>query len=358
MMGAEKAKDSMYNNRSLVALNATNPAGIDKIRLFTQDFKISDTRHLEILPNRKRQGELEIEQHGLFNCNGKHIYGEKAFHNGEGVNATISSHGLIIQYNPSKIKGELIHNPKEIKGISKDVEKYLNSVGVHSSFNHNIVSRIDIAKDRELEDKVFAYQPVWGIIRGKRMGNTVQYPSGYRLGSKYKQGIFYDKGYEQQPDNGYTNRMRAEIRLLNSKTVQRIATFSSLEDVYQMDTRFLGKVYNRFLSENIFRQDGDPSQYAIDYTNQVNELRSIREVKPRGGFQQWLMMQGIIGRLEQIGGMSHLHQLLVDAGYHTKDAYRKVRQAEKLIFKLSANPTNSQEKVVAMFNEIRLKFSA
>lgn len=353
------SKDPMNNNRSLVALKATTPSGIDKIRLFTQDFKISDTRHLEIIPNRKRQGELEIEKHGLFSCKGEQVHGEKAFHNSTGVNATIGSHGLIIQYNPSKIKGELISDPKEVKAISADIEKDLCSKGIETSFSHCKVSRIDIAKDRQMEDKVFAYQSVWNLIRGKRMGSTVQYPSGYRMGSKYRQSIFYDKGLESNPEGGNTNNMRAEVRLMNSRTIQRIATFSSLEDVYQMDNRYLGTVYNKFLNENVFRAiDGDPFQYAIDYTNQVNELKAIRVVKPRGGFQQWIMMQGIIGRLEQIGGMAHLHSFLLDAGYNRNTAYRMVRDAEKLIFRKASVPDDSQERIVAMFNEVKLKFCA
>lgn len=342
---------------------ATPPCGIDKLILQTKDFEVKDTRQLTIVPNAKKQGEDDTQNTPLFHCNGAVVNGSKAYHNSKDEGGTISANinwaGLSITYNPSKMLGKNVgelSSVADVQTVSAEVEKYLFSNGIVAPLSGAKIYRIDLAKDRSMNQKVFAYSDVFNLLRAKGYNQKVQYPHGVRIGNRKRQGIFYDKGRELFPRGGDTNTMRGEVRLMTNQTLTKRIGISTMADLYHADTNYLNQTYNHWVNVDMFHYNDD-GQIAFDFVNEVSILQNFKE-QGRNAFKRYLMLRGVEATMLIVGGMDNLKRLLSEV-FHRNRVNDCMKEVEELMrLKAEMEKEREQDTLSSKYEELRLKFVA
>lgn len=311
----------MYINRGFAHYkSASHPAGFDKIALHSKDFEVKDILPFAIAPNYKKQGEAETQESPLFLCSGNQIYGSKAFHNAGdemgNLSINIDWRGCGMSWNPSKLLGKKIGSlasPQDVQNGVNIIQDYLTTIGLSTNLSSYKISRIDLAKDREMTDKVFTYHQALQMIDGKRMKEAVQYPDGFRIGNQSRQSIFYDKGLEIEPKAGATNNMRCEMRLLKSDAVQKVMNISHVHQVHNLQTQDVSKIYSGFLSNDVFRI-GNYQQMSFDFMTEVSILKDFKQ-KGRNAFKIWMMLMGFDKAMATFG-KDGIKKIMQEAGFH------------------------------------------
>lgn len=354
----------MYNNRDFVTDSVTHPpAGIDKLAVYSNDFEVKNDLNLGIAPNYKKQGEADIQHTPLFTCSGQQVYGSKAFHNaGEelgNLSLTINQRGYLLTWNPSKLAGKYtgeLASPEEAHKGMKVIESYLSEIGILTNVSGAKITRLDIAKDRQMTNKVFAYKQAFDWLEGKRMKEQVQYPDGMRIGNTQKQAIFYDKGLELSPDSGRSNNMRGEIRLLKSDSVKRVMNLSHLHQLKDLGQSDLSNIYSGFITKDVFKI-GDFNQMSFNFMSEVNILRSFKEQGKRSNpFDKWLKLHGI-EKVMTFYTIDSIKQIMQEAGFDRQAIWRATQEINKLV-QMSSFLKTDDLTAGKMFEEIRQKFVA
>jgi hypothetical protein len=248
----------MYNNKDLVPLKGTNGNfGIDKLKLHTEHFEVSDIKPWNIVPNRKVAGKDIVEQTPLFNSNGELVNGEKAYINTPTYNLTINNGRVWVELNPSKIhhQTDLVYDTNIIAEQLKTIQKECKEV-------HNLdldifstgIGRIDITAQAKMNNLVPDYKDI--IINGNRHKRLRQseYPNGFSIGNLSRQVCTYDKGMKLLIDNQIknpqsTNFQRLETRLLNSKGVQSHSEFKHLTHLLNGNVGQLHSAYSKSINQ-------------------------------------------------------------------------------------------------------------
>jgi hypothetical protein len=248
----------MYNNKDLDRLNRTNGNfGIDKLKLHTDQFEVSNTTPWNIVPNRKVAGKDIIEQTPLFNSNGELVYGEKAYINTPTYNVTINNGRVWIELNPSKIhhQTDLVSDTniiaEQLKNIQKECKEVLKlDLDIFSTG----IGRIDITAQAQMTNLVPDYKDI--ISNGKKSlrFKQTEYPNGFLLGNKQRQVCSYDKGMKLQIDNQIknvqsTNLQRLEARLLNSGAIQSHSEFKHLIHLLNGSIGQLHSAYSKSINQ-------------------------------------------------------------------------------------------------------------
>jgi len=342
--------------------SAYPPVGIDKVIVQTKEFDVFDTHQLTIVPNSKKQGDEEAVNTPLFTCRGHVINGSKAFHNSIDEEAVISANinwaGLSVTYNPSKLMGKPmgeLSNIADVRGITSKVEEYLRANGISAPLNSSRIYRLDMAKDRGMNQKVFAYKDVFDVLRAKGYHKKAQYPNGVLIGNRKRQGIFYDKGRELHPRGGDTNIMRGEVRIMSNQTVVKKLGIATLTDLYQTDENYLNTSYNNFISADMFHTQGKGAQYSFDFMSEVSILKSFKE-QGRNAFKKYLMLRGVEATMLVVGNMENLRNLLGEV-FHRNRVNEYLSEAEELM-RMKSIVDGERVTLSSKYEEVRLKFVA
>lgn len=355
----------MYNNGPFVNYKDTKPpAGIDKIRLHTREFSVRDTRNIAIVPNTKKQGEEDAIPKELFRVGEGMVYGSQAYHNADNgalgnLVFEINGYGFSAHWNPSKLAGKYTGELANLSDISTSlpvVQDYLRQNGVLVNVADAKLTRLDLAKDRQMSDKVRSYATALSSLDGKRMKERVQYPDGVRIGTQSKQGIFYDKGLELSPADGSTNNMRGEFRMLKGETIKSTLgtiTAGELTSLHQQD---ISTAYANYINADLYRM-GNAEQLSFSFTTEVEVLKFYRTTFKRNALLYWFVQEGIQMKLERIGDMDTLAKIMLEAGYTRQTVYKEKRKFEKILRQATFD-RNSPQTLGKKREEIRQRFVA
>lgn len=313
----------LYNNKHFAYSHyALNNFGIDKIRIHTRDFEVKDTLCLGVQPNSKQQGLAEAEPTFLFNTTKQGgVYGKGAYYNNEDINLDISTFGLSLVFNPTKYKGanQLTADTHHISLIAQDIEDHLQDLGIRLSISNSKATRIDLAKDRLMDKEVFMYGDTFNTLTGKRAKERVQYPDGYRIGNGQRQGLFYDKGFEQSQQR--SNNMRCEYRLLKSAAISKALSITRLEDIYKATPEDLHYLYGIEVSNNILNT---PKTNNNTRNISLQGLQHLRQVVSSGGryYQKDLfaLSGGVSGLLDMFGSFDNIRNFIISCGKKRQNA--------------------------------------
>lgn len=277
----------MNNNTSLRAMIARSGvhAGIDKLVLTTHEYRVSDTKPLNILPVAKFAGQdTASEGNFLFNCKGEPIHGAKAFVNTETYQANISEYGLSVRFNPSKILHpfELLADAETLRSVCMQVEKSLQDNAIHTSLQGMKVSRLDIAKQANMPRLVSHYAPAFEAmhLKGAPNGKVRHGTETFRNGNRTLQACFYDKQKELNPKGQPSDFMRAEVRILNTSGVKRHAGINTLGQVIQAGQEGWNFAYKRYLNDKLFTDQ--PQQLGFDFAGLDTLISALYQHNPTG----------------------------------------------------------------------------
>ena len=370
-----------------------HPSGIDKVQVISRDFEVTDTLQFAVIPYSKKQGkadfpeipkrkdhfendcdyaeyliqkkeqkeeEKKYEQIPIFSLKGQPFYASKIYHNAPSemgnLSINIDVRGAQIIFNPSKYldkySGELA-TPQETYNLITDIQKYLTEIGFKSNLSNFKLSRIDIAKDRVMSDKVFTYQEVFNLFSAKRETRKTLYPDGLTIGNASRQDCFYDKGLVIKPKDGSTNLMRGEFRLMKHKSIKDTLNISHFGQMKEISTKELSYIHSNHIQKDIY-QAGDLNQQSFDFTNDVTLLKSYRQ-QGRGGWKKLVMMKGVDYFLK-IRGIDVFRQILDASGYD-KSAISKITKEVKEMERLLSFLPNAP-KLSVKYGEVYEKFVA
>lgn len=341
-------------------MTKTHP-GVDKIELFTPDFEVMDAFSRQFaIDETIRQGETRDHIPYLFtDKKGNEVRAHKIYHNSKltGANYTMSRMGkdghlsLSFRWNPSKMNHPYFLADIESEAITKSIQRMeaeLSAIGIKANLYDAKLSRVDLAKQAQMRQNIYEYEPVFRTLEGRRLKSKI-YETAYSFANKSTECVFYDKIAEMKAHKldanlqGEKNLMRCEVKAKKTESIGSVLNISTLNDLLQMSNDAANHVYVRYLERKIFSKWHKPEQLLIPFDDQVEILKFYRERNKKAGWRDFLMvMQNTNEYIESIGGVEKFRQLLESAGYNRQNTYRIEsivikRMKEAAALKMSVN---------------------
>jgi hypothetical protein len=337
--------------------------GIDKLVLTTTDFSVDDVYHSELKTD---LGLLGVPQPHLFTDGaGIVVKAKKTFYNQEDsiVNLTINEKGLQIITNPSKHfhTYELMTETEKLSIVADNVTRVLDEVGIKCNIEDARVSRLDLAKQEYMPQPVALYGEAFKSIKAKRQEKK-DYPDGFYFFNTQHEVCFYDKGKQlKMPAN--KNFMRGEVRLKNTKVVQKLTDgICSLRELRISGMPHLNGCYNTYLEKQVF----GPSMTAPNLEQEMPNILAIaqfvkmlRDAKPNGWHSDFKSMFGLEAIFDLVGGDTGYRKVLELAGVPRTSAYNLLKKDKALRQQKGfLDARIGKVTVASMINDVRAVFAA
>jgi len=245
---------------------------IDTLKVFTDDFKISDNAGLFVQPATVNYETGETNEHNLFRKdNGKWVTGAKAYVNTGDYQLTIKpiiSNGnrngkvlLFLQTSlPKIIHGEnfqALNNDETVQAIDA-IAGDLQDRGVGVNLQECKTSRIDVFRTAIADNPFSSYAPVFRLLSAKR-SHTTDYGTTFTWANTQREICVYDKGTEMR-NRGVkssalpTNAIRFEYRLKTSRVCKNETGAGNVRELVNNLDNLQG-VYRQALENSIFSLD-------------------------------------------------------------------------------------------------------
>jgi hypothetical protein len=291
-------------------------AGIDKVALHTKAYVVKSLNGWSEKGGRKVG---EAPPCFLHDAAGEPIVGTGFFLNAGEVNVDLSPKGLLVSFNPSKVKHPyaLLTDPSEVGRIGDQLQRTLRQNGLLVNVDDMQAVRVDLAKQHQLTHQLHAYGNALSHLKGKRMqGHT--YPDGYAFRNTQREAVFYNKArevYEKQQLTIAEDRLgRFEVKWKKGRPLAKDFQLSSFRDLRRSDPEQLTTIYRDALNRDVFRTDPKAVQLVLNLDTEAELLRGYREAG-RGGVTKYLLDMHAGPHLEALGGYDAFGQLMRDAGY-------------------------------------------
>jgi hypothetical protein len=322
----------------LVSLNETNTSfGIDKVKLHTKQFHVREL-NLEkgwvgVPPRIQLNSKSDV---WYVTGQGQELNEEKWYNNIGPAIVEVKQGGLGIHYNPSTID----HNFELTKDLSRSweqVKHQLDDLGIQWEEDSCPMTRVDLTKQRVMQHPSYVYTNALGMVKGKRMNSRTYGSNAVEVRNTQRALVCYDKTLQLREQKNVTdapnNLLRMEARWTSKKSIGALHQGLHLTNVGQLvtaSTAHLEDCYNKFLTNNVFRTDGE--QLSLDLVTERDVLTYYLNRHERGAFKQYVSSFGIPTMVEKFGqNLDLLHTLLLDVGYSRAQAYRNVDELRKSI---------------------------
>lgn len=302
--------------KSFKSVTWNNPTGIDKIQLTTRDFKLESSSNFRLryhdrhsldeearifnhaglldggvdeVINDQRDNLVDhidliphTQQTLLITENDEVVRGRSLYRNFDFFNVDITKFGdyasLRINLNPSKMCNKFfgnLANPEDVKICLREIEKICSEqLTLKLNLDDANLTRLDLAKDRQMEKSVYQYNEVFNHLKLSRSKHQQQYPSGFTQSNSRRAYIFYDKGVEYLDRKiASSNYMRGEYRFTRAESCQSVELYTP-KNLYQLGVDGVNQTYNDLFTDTILRvPPNSTGQLCINY----NDLSSIME---------------------------------------------------------------------------------
>ena len=325
----------MYNNRNPRTIidrstfKTQLESGVDKLVLTTKDFRVSDTKPLNIQPVMKLAGSETPEQESsfLFMKGNEPVFGAKAFLNTDHYSVNIGRLGMSITLNPSKILHpyELLTSETTLQQVCNMIESDLNANWLHLSVNGCSLSRVDVAKQAAMPRPVSAYAPAFDLLRikGTRSHNVHHGAETFSVQSKSVEAAFYDKIKEINPAGLPSDFMRAEMRFRKRTAVSRYLGTRTLGELIKAGQEGWNHAYTEYLTRKVFVNT--PEQQIFDFAGLVRLVDELSQIRSKGIVSSAVEVLGTRTVFEEIG-----IDRFLQAFSHVVDERTLRRQRERL----------------------------
>ena len=337
-------------------------AGVDKVGLHAKGYVVRSLNGWS-----KKGGEKVGEDPPVFlrDGDGQPVAGAGFFLNAGQVNVDLSPKGLLVNFNPSKIRHpyHLLTDPSEVGRIGDNVQATLQRNGVLVNVNAMQAVRVDLAKQAQLTHPLNAYGQALGHLQGKRMTGH-QYPDGYSFRNTQREHVFYNKARELHEKSGMAipeSRLgRMEAKWKKGRPLAKDFQFSSFGDLRKADPHYLTAVYREALNRDVFRTDPKAVQLILSFDTEVSILRGYLDAG-RGGAYRYLLDLHTGPHVEALGGWDAFGQLLRDAGMPdrtTRHTLQQLRsQAQRAAF-INARRDRAAVNLHTLLEELRHTYAA
>lgn len=339
-----------------------------KLSIPAPSMKIGSKPSLVLKPGQFDLATGKTMEYPLFTTsNGKQYFGDCAYHNSDLFNLTINGRGTFLQCSIPKVAHGENFSPvtreETLKAIGK-VEKALADIGIRTSLNDSILSRIDIAKTIKSKFRFMDYSRLFQIMRAKRMSPR-DYGTTYNFMNGSREICLYDKVIELQntgyipADLGATgNRLRCEIRNKNKRTLTRLCGFNSTSDLLK-SLEDIPDIYQESLKADFFRNAPTLEERGPFGTMEdcESELRRYERIYGNRFFQYWSQDQGLITSMN-----IYTLDIIVESALRVskrgnkrslrKDIFTRIQRA------LFNNDTKNKVSIADMYQELYTKLAA
>lgn len=337
--------------------------GVDKVGLHTRVFRITDG----LRGWSERAGRKVGEDPPCFvhDDHGKAIEGGGFFLNTPTFNADLSPKGLLVSFNPSKIRHpyHLLTDPGEVGRIGDDVERGLKAHGLLVNVDAMQTVRVDLAKQAQLTHPIACYVPALAHLKGRRMtGHT--YPDGYAWRNTQREHVLYNKTrelYEKERITAPDNIGRMEAKWRKGRPLAKDLQLSAFGELRRADPDHLAAVYRQALHRDVFRTDPKAVQLVINYNTEVGRLRSYLQAHPRGGVYHYLFDMHAGPHVDALGGWDVFADMLHDAGMPDRTVRHTLQQlrqrAQRAAF-VNAQRNKDAVNVHTLLDELKHVYAA
>ena len=243
---------------------------IDTLKVFTDDFKISDNAGLLVQPAIVNYETGETKEYNLFRGgNGNWVTGAKAYVNTGNYQLTIkpiigNASGKVLLFLqtslPKIVHGEnyqALTNDETVQAIDAIADD-LNNRGVGVNLQACKISRIDAFRMASANNPFTSYAPVFRLLSAKR-SHTTDYGTTFTWANTQREICVYDKAVEMR-NRGVkssalpTNAIRFEYRLKTARVCKKETGAGNVRElVNNLDN--LQDVYRQALENSIFSLD-------------------------------------------------------------------------------------------------------
>jgi hypothetical protein len=339
-------------------------AGIDKLIITTQDFRINDASKSG-LTLRHWNTDLDTgnqEQPILFTDKaGKPIHGASAFINDEQYAININRNGLQVVFNPSKAYHpyKLCNDSKVLQERLETLAKGIKEKGFILDIEQAKISRIDLAKNANMEQPCIAYSPVFSWLNIKRAKRTAMYPDGYTSNNNRLGLIFYNKGKELRENKilviNDDKVMRCELQYKGTQSVCKRTGIGNIRSLIETGIQPLSDLYNETLLNDIFKNQ-ESGQYPISYEGTKETLENLRRQYGQQALNYFYSIHGVSSIITEVGSLQAFESMLYEIGYHRNTVYKHKTRMMKLM-KLQSNIIKKSH-IGKLYKELTYKFAS
>jgi hypothetical protein len=355
---------------------------IDKIKLYTRDFKIGSSTPMIIKQGHVNSLTGEIENEGfLFNRCGKDFYGFSSFLNMElfpTFTLDLIPEGqendkptrLRMEFNPNKVYfDDNFHlvDPGQFYEVCTFLKGELEKADIGINIDSCKLGRIDLAKNINTTYPVIAYADVFNFLRAKRMSRRM-YPTTFEFSNTQREIAFYDKVAEVKMSNNkipddmklFDNIMRAEIRFKGNQVVERDTELNNLSELYNSDRYlYLGDTYKKLMQDLVFRRGGE-YELKIRFVSEIELLKSFKRSNKRNVLYKYLLLDGIEKNILRFGSLDNFKYILKEAGFSRSYICEQMKVLNDLMNMKTLIEVDTQEteKFTSMLDELYQKIAS
>lgn len=338
-------------------------AGIDKVALHTRAYVVKSLSGWDEKAGRKVGEAPPVFVHDQ---EGQEVPGTGFYLNAEHFNVDLSPKGLLVSFNPSKIRHPyaLLTDPSEVGRIGDDVQRTLQRHGVLVDVNGMQSIRVDLAKQRQLTHPLNAYGQALSNLKGKRMTGHA-YPDGYAFRNTQREAVFYNKTRELHEKTGLTipeSRLgRFEVKWKKGRPLAKDFQLSSFGDLRRADPEQLTSVYREALNGQVFRTDPKAVQMILSFDTDLSVYRQLKQEHPRGAIWQYLSLGHVSATVEAHGGIDGIQRFMLAAGDNPRTVRHTLQQLRKRLQRdafLNARRNKAAVNIHTLIEELRHTYAA
>ena len=347
--------------------------GIDKSNLTTRDYRLNDLFRF----NHKPPTRLAVDPDSLtstqdigsipfgIDSNGRELTGSYYAQTPSGVVVDVSSRGLLINLNPSRVIRRndptfLVTTQNELTSTRDIVQRELDHLGLEVDLLSMGVCRLDPSKQVNTKDTANRYQSVGQMISASRVKGR-QYDTAFMLGNTQRQFIFYSKHdhlLHHKLDSNNPHLGRGELKLLNSKVVTSSLGVTNFQSLIDLDPEQLNCEFHNLVDSFVFSNRLDPSSLEeVNYETEKLLYDSIY-ASQRNGADKYLGDLGVRFVLDNFGSVSNFGKMLGELENIPRSTrYRIVSKMKTQVERLSFIDNRRQtQTTLDKYNELHRNF--
>ena len=320
-----------------VSLSATPTTfGIDKIRVHTFDFhlrKLDLTKGWEGKPSRIKHGSRPEPWN--ITGDGQYLTEDVWYNNSGDAVVEVSKRGLSVHFNPSTLDHEF-ELTNDLERSWEKVKRQLDLQGIEWVEDGARITRTDLTKQRVMEHPSYVYTNALGLVKGKRMGTRTYGSNAVEVKNSQRTLVCYDKTLQLREQKNVTtapdNLLRMEARWTSTKAIGGLHQGLHLTNVGELvkaSTAHLEDCYNKFLTNNVFRIEGE--QLTLDLVKEKETLEFYIDKYGRQGVSNYLFSFGVDKWCEAYGTLELWDETLKATGIDRTTRWRYVNRMREAI---------------------------
>jgi hypothetical protein len=187
-----------------------------------------------------------------------------------------------------------------------------------------------------MEHPSYVYTNALGLVKGKRMDTRTYGSNAVEVKNTQRGLVCYDKTLQLREQKNVTtapdNLLRMEARWTSTKAIGALHTGLHLTNVGELvkaSTAHLEDCYNKFLTNHVFRMDGE--QLTLDLVKEKETLEFYIDKYGRQGVSNYLFSFGVEKWCEAYGTLELWDETLKATGIERTTRWRYVNRMREAI---------------------------